>query len=99
MRSYKLELNDLFFRSWLSDNEAKVVDSSKLACYLNDTNTIGQYILEQSDCSSLTTTLLRDLQSSTESWRIIDHYLPTIIIGVSVLIVISVTLIVFVYYR
>jgi len=87
------------FRSWLSDNEAKVVDSSKLACYLNDTNTIGQYILEQSDCSSLTTTLLRDLQSSTESWRIIDHYLPTIIIGVSVLIVISVTLIVFVYYR
>ena len=89
----------IVFRAWVSDNEAKVVDSSKLACYINDTNTIGQYILEPSDCSSLTTTLLRDLQSSSESWRIIDHYLPAIIIGVSVLIIISVALVVFIYYR
>ena len=49
------------------------MDSSKLACYINDTHTTCQYIL--------------------------DHYLPTIIIGFGILIVISVALVVFVYYR
>ena len=83
----------------MSNNEAKVVDSSKLACYINDTNTIGQYILEPSDCSSLTNTLITDLRAASERWGILDRYLPTIIVAVSVLIVISVALTVFVYYR
>ena len=85
------------FRTWVTDNEAKIVDSSKLACYINDTNTIGQYILEKSDCSSLTNTLTA--LTTMSDTRIIIDYLPTIIISVSVLIVISVALAVFIYYR
>ena len=81
----------------MTDNEAKIVDSSKLACYINDTNTIGQYILEKSDCSSLTNTLTA--LTTMSDTRIIIDYLPTIIISVSVLIVISVALAVFIYYR
>ena len=79
------------------ENEAKVVDSSKLACYINDTNVIGQYILEQSDCSSLSNTLTA-LTAISDSRVIIDH-LPSIIISVSVLIVLVVALSVFIYYR
>ena len=86
-----------YFRSWVSENEAKVVDSSKLACYINDTNVIGQYILEQSDCSSLSNTLTA-LTAISDSRVIIDH-LPSIIISVSVLIVLVVALSVFIYYR
>ena len=81
----------------MSANEAKVLDSSKLACYINDTRTVGGYILEQSDCSSLTNTLTA-LTAMSDTRIIIDH-LPTIIIAVSVLIIISVALAVFIYYR
>ena len=82
----------------MSANEAKVLDSSKLACYINDTRTVGGYILEQSDCSSLTNTLTA-LTAMGSDTRIIIDYLPTIIIAVSVLIIISVALAVFIYYR
>lgn len=81
----------------MSDNEARVVDSSKLACYMNDTNVIGQYILEASDCSSLTNTLTA-LTAMSDTRLLIDH-LPSIIISVSVLIVLIVALSVFIYYR
>ena len=81
----------------MSANEAKVLDSSKLACYINDTRTVGGYILEQSDCSSLTNTLTA--LTAMSDTRIIIDYLPTIIIAVSVLIIISVALAVFIYYR
>ena len=71
------------------------MDSSKLACYINNTNTIGKYILDNSDCSSLSDTAITAL---SDTKVIIDH-LPTIIISVSVLIVITVALAVFIYYR
>ena len=75
-------------RGWVSDNEARVVDGSKLACYMNDTNVIGQYILEESDCGSLTNTFTA-LTAMSDTMVIIDH-LPSIIISVSVLIVLIV---------
>ena len=82
-------------RSWVSANEAKIVDSSKLACYINNTNTIGKYILDNSDCSSLSDTSIAAIPDT----KVIIDYLPTIIISVSVLIVITVALAVFIYYR
>ena len=79
----------------MSANEAKIVDSSKLACYINNTNTIGKYILDNSDCSSLSDTSIATIPDT----KVIIDYLPTIIISVSVLIVITVALAVFIYYR
>ena len=71
------------------------MDSSKLACYINNTNTIGKYILDNSDCSSLSDTAITALSDT----KVIIDFLPTIIISVSVLIVITVALAVFIYYR
>ena len=71
------------------------MDSSKLACYINNTNTVGKYILDTSDCSSLTDNSIVALPDT----KIIVDYLPTIIISFSVFVVIAVALAVFVYYR
>ena len=70
------------------------MDSSKLACYINNTDTVGKYILDSSDCSSLT-----DISPVLPDTKIIIDYLPTIIISFSVFVVISVALSVFIYYR
>ena len=90
-----LYLKMSLIRSWVTANEAKIVDSSKLACYINNTNTVGKYILDNSDCSSLADTSISALPDS----KIIIVYLPTIIISFSVFVVVSVALAVFIYYR
>lgn len=81
------------FKSWVVKNQPKVTDSSKLACFLNNSNTIGKYILEDSDCSSLTQTI------TVNDTRILIDYLPLIIIAFSVFTVAVVAISVFIYYR
>jgi len=81
------------FKSWVIKNQAKIIDSSKLACFLNNSHTIGKYILEDSDCSSLTRTI------TVNDRIVIIDYLPLIIIAVSVLTVAVVAISVFIYYR
>ena len=84
------------FNSWLQANQAKVLDSSKIACYLNNTDTIGKYITSDvgPDCG----TLARRTVTIVET-KVLTDYLPLLIVTFSVLIVIIVVISVLVYYR
>ena len=82
------------FRRWLTANQARVVDSSKVACYLNNSNMIGKYIMEETDCSALA-----QREPVSESSRVLTDNLPVIIVSISVFIVILVSFSVVLYYR
>jgi Leucine-rich repeat (LRR) protein len=82
------------FRRWLSANQARVIDSSKVACYLNNSNMIGKYIMEETDCSALA-----QRAPVSESSRLLTDNLPVIIVSLSVFIVLLVSLSVLLYYR
>ena len=77
-------------------NEARVTDSSKIACYLNNTDIVGKYILEDSDCSALTALTQPAVMMDA---RLLTDYLPFLIVSLSVVIVISVSFSVLIYYR
>ena len=83
------------FRRWLSANQARVVDSSKVACYLNNSNMIGKYVMEETDCSALA----QRIQPVSESSRVFTDNLPIIIVSLSIFIVLLVSISVLLYYR
>ena len=82
------------FRRWLSANQARVIDSSQVACYLNNSNLIGKYIMEETDCSALA-----QRAPVSESSRVLTDNLPVIIVSLSIFIVILVSFSVLLYYR
>lgn len=83
------------FNSWLQANPAKVLDSSKIACYLNNSNTIGKYITSDSgpDCNTLARTV------TVIETKVLTDYLPLLIVVFSIIVVLVVAIAVLVYYR
>jgi len=82
------------FRRWLTNNQARVIDTTKVACYLNDSNLIGKYIMEETDCSALAQRM-----PVSESSRVLTDNLPVIIVSLSIFIVVLVSISVLLYYR
>jgi len=82
------------FRRWITANQARIIDASKVACYLNNSNLIGKYILEETDCSALA-----QRAPVSESSRVLTDNLPVIIISLSMFIIILVSVSVLLYYR
>ena len=80
------------FNAWLQNNKARVVDTSQIACYPNNSAVVGKYIIENLDCSFTDSITLLQPGALTD-------YLPLIIVVCSVLTVLGVALGVVIYYR
>jgi len=74
------------FNSWLEENKARVTDVSQVACFPNNSDAVGRYILDSLDCSVTDTITLR------RAGFFLNEYLPLIIVLCSVLTVVTVSI-------
>lgn len=80
------------FNIWLEENKARTTDLSQIACFPNNSNTPGRYIMQSLECS------FTDSITLLQPGVLTDH-LPLIIVGFSILTVLCVGFGVVIYYR